>query len=311
MKKVKISVVTPVYNDWDCLKFLIKEIKLISNDKFSIDKIIVVNDGSQENCPELIYNDNKIQIINLTTNLGHQRAICIGLCYVNDNIKSSNFIIVMDSDGEDKPSDIPLLIEIAKKNSLNIVFAKRNKRSESFIFKLGYFIYKKVFKTLTKTEISFGNFSAIPIMKIQNIISNPDIWNHFSASIIKSRLKYNTMSTDRGSRYFGQSKMNFTNLVSHGLSSISIFIDIIIVRLLIVNSIAVLFSFIMLIILLLIKVFSSFQIPGWTPVYTLAIFNILIFSLIFTLLLVLIQLNNRSVLKKSPKSYYRDFILDE
>ena len=184
MKKQIISVVTPVYNDWDSLKFLIKEIKLISEDKFSIDKIIVVNDGSHEKCPEVISNDNKIEIINLTTNMGHQRAICMGLCYVNDNIKSSNFIIVMDSDGEDRPSDIPLLIGIAEKSSSKIVFAKRKNRSEGVLFKVNYFFYKIFFKILTGDKINFGNFSCIPKSKIGQIISNPDSWNHYSGSIL-------------------------------------------------------------------------------------------------------------------------------
>ena len=313
MKIFKISVVIPVYDDWESSVQLINEIILFFNKeyRYSIEKIIVVNDASQIPSPVELIDNEFIKIINLSTNLGHQRSIAIGLCYVYNNLVDSKYIIVMDSDGEDKPSDISSLLNKAYDSKDDIVFAKRTKRSESLSFKLNYFIYKKVFKILTNTEISFGNFCVIPFSKIQNIISNPDLWNHFSASIIKSRLKFTTLSTERGYRYFGKSKMNFTNLVTHGLSSISIFIDIIIVRLLVLNVIAVLISLSTLLSLFLIKVFSSYQIPGWTPVYTLAIFNILIFSLIFTLLLVLIQLNIRSVVKKPPKSYYNDFILDE
>ena len=146
---------------------------------------------------------------------------------------------------------------------------------------------------------------------LDRVLSNPDLWNHFSGSIIKSKINYKTIPTKRGIRYYGSSKMNFTNLVTHGLSSISIFIDVIIVRLLVFNFLALILSFIVLLSLLFIKVFTNYEIPGWTPIYTLGVFNILIFSLILILLLVLIQLSNRSVVKDSPKAFYQNFILNK
>ena len=42
--------------------------------------------------------------------MGHQRAICVGLCYANEKLDDSENIIVMDSDGEDKPTDILKLL---------------------------------------------------------------------------------------------------------------------------------------------------------------------------------------------------------
>ena len=312
MKKQIISIVTPVFNDWESLEKLIKEL-VYSASTFNaeIETIIAVNDASTIKPPNDIIDNPLIKILNLTTNLGHQRAIAIGLCYANDYLKNTSKLIVMDSDGEDKPSDIEKLLHKSELNKGDIIFAKREKRSEKLIFKINYFFYKKIFKLLTQSEISFGNFSLIPKEKIDNIISNPDLWNHYSATILKSKLNYSTCSTNRAKRYFGKSKMNFTNLLSHGLSSISIFTDLIIVRLLILNFIAIVFAFLILTSLFSIKVFSDYEIPGWTPIYTLAIFNILFFSLILTLLLVLIQLNNRNLVKKSPGSFYDKFILNQ
>lgn len=310
MNKPRICIVTPVYNDWESLLRLVNEISTEAQQNFfSIKKFIIINDGSNENPSSELIKNNMIDIINLSSNVGHQRSIAIGLCTVNNIINDIDFVIVMDSDGEDSPKDISGLIKYSLDNSC-VVFASREKRSESRFFKINYVLYKRLFRLLTKTEISFGNFSSIPKIFLDRITSNPDLWNHFSGSIIKSKINYKTIPTERGSRYYGSSKMNFTNLVTHGLSSIAIFIDVIIVRLLVFNFLALVFSFIVLLSLLFVKIFTNYEIPGWTPIYTLGFFNILIFSLIFILLLVLIQLSNRSVVKDSPKVFYKNFILN-
>lgn len=312
MKKQIISIVTPVFNDWRSLeKLTIELVDTASNFNTEIEKIVVVNDCSTIIPSNEIINNPLIKILNLSTNLGHQRAIAIGLCYANDYLKKTSKIILMDSDGEDKPSDITKLLKKSEENEGDIIFASREKRSEKLIFKINYFIYKKIFKFMTHSEISFGNFSLIPKEKIDSIIYDPDSWNHFSASIIKSKISYSKCLTKRGKRYFGKSKMNFTNLVVHGLSSISVFTDLVIVRLLICNVVAIILAFVALSLLLIVKVFSDYEIPGWTPIYTLGIFNVLFFSLIFTLLLVLIQLNNRNMVKRSPVSFYKYFLLKE
>ena len=46
----------------------------------------------------------QIEIIHLALNLGHQRAIAVGLCEIADR-EQIDAVIVMDSDGEDRPVD--------------------------------------------------------------------------------------------------------------------------------------------------------------------------------------------------------------
>ena len=186
---MKFSVVTPVYNDWDSLNILITEIIEISkSNDFDLVKIIVVNDGSSLKPINSLSQFNKLEIVNLATNMGHQRAICVGLCYANEKLDDSENIIVMDSDGEDKPSDIPKLLNQSISQNSPVIFAKRAKRSEGVTFKLYYILYKFLFNFLTGDNIRFGNFCVIKKRFIDNIVSNPDSWNHFSGSILKSKL---------------------------------------------------------------------------------------------------------------------------
>lgn len=69
-------------------------------------------------------------------NLGHQRAIAIGLAYVEAEM-SQDLVIVMDADGEDNPYKIDkLLTKYYQAKTPQIVFARRSKRSESRKFQL-------------------------------------------------------------------------------------------------------------------------------------------------------------------------------
>ena len=101
-------------------------------------------------------------MLRLRRNLGHQRAIAVGLAYVEDRFKH-DAVVVMDSDGEDDPSDVPRLLELLRaEGGRAIVFAERTRRSESWSFRFFYGLYKLLHRVLTGHGVRVGNFSAIP-----------------------------------------------------------------------------------------------------------------------------------------------------
>ena len=60
----------------------------------------------------------------------------------------------------------------------------------------------------------------------------PELWNNLPAAIMRSRLAFMRVGTVRGKRYAGETKMNFPGLVIHGLSAMSVYTDLIFVRVL-------------------------------------------------------------------------------
>ena len=98
--------------------------------------------------------------------------------------------------------------------------AQRSKRSESLIFRIFYWLYGRLFKLLTGASISSGNFSILPFSYLRRLIVEPSVWNHYAATMIKSKIPIRYVPTVRGVRYAGQSKMKFTNLVLHGLDGV-------------------------------------------------------------------------------------------
>ncbi|MDC3295644.1 glycosyltransferase, partial [Candidatus Pelagibacter sp.] len=110
----KITILVPVYNDWQSVFKLIKDINLqvsTLSDEFSV---IIINDASTENRPEFspdLNNLNSIQIINMKGNKGHARCIASGLKYIYEK-KEFDYVIPMDGDGEDRPEEIKNFIEL-------------------------------------------------------------------------------------------------------------------------------------------------------------------------------------------------------
>jgi len=309
---MKIICVAPVYNDWTALSKLVTEILLeAEKNKWELISMVAVNDCSSEDCDySLFTKEAPMQVINLAMNLGHQRAIAIGLSYIQDNFQNYDGVIVMDSDGEDKPEYISRLLQRAKESSFSkVVFAKRRKRSEKFIFRLFYIIYKIIFRLLTNNKISFGNFSFIPGTLLLHVISLPDLWNHYSGSIIRSRLNFDTVPIDRGKRYSGESRMNFNSLILHGLSSISIYLDVVTVKLLIITIVGFFIATLSLITVFILRIFTSYSIPGWASNISLTLANIILVMLII-LLLLLFHLNQRSKPSTPMMKLYRNFILN-
>ena len=233
---LKIGIVVPILSDWDSLEKLkssIVEVEALRNTNITL---IVVDDGSpQKVIPSanwLASPVRSIHIVRLKANLSHQRAIALGLVYVNSAM-DIDAVIVMDGDGEDRPADIVKLLDIHRTQRNHVIVAQRRRRTEGLRFKAGYAIFKFVFGLMTGKALQFGNFSLIPKDRIPNIVFNPNIWNSYSATVLRSRVPIKFVETDRGRRYFGRSRMNFPDLVVHGLSAISVYGDIVISRIII------------------------------------------------------------------------------
>ena len=85
--KAKIIILTPVYNDWKNLSRLLKKINKIFETQLKTKfELIILNDCSTEKYNPKKYKYkmiSKITIVSLYRNVGSQRAIAIGIKYLN------------------------------------------------------------------------------------------------------------------------------------------------------------------------------------------------------------------------------------
>ena len=221
----KITILIPVYNDWQSVSKLLDEINInVKGLDFEF-SIIVINDASTEAqfiTAENLDNLKSVRVMNMRENRGHARCIATGLKYVFEN-EEFDYVIPMDGDGEDRPEEIKFLIEEANYSPDKAIVGERIKRSENLIFKLSYSIHKLITYTFTGQSIKFGNYTCLPKSTVEKMIKDKATWSSFSGALTKVEKNRKASLSIRGTRYFGPSKMNFFNLVKHSLAIISVF----------------------------------------------------------------------------------------
>lgn len=263
-----LVVLVPVYNDWESLWLLIKNLNQIASQTSIEFSVMVVDDGStyapptQSNLEQVIGNIKLIEIIHLHTNLGHQRAIAVGLSEIFHR-HAYDYVVVMDADGEDKPIDVIQLIQANKETPKSIIVAQRAKRSEGVSFRTFYRLYKLTFRILVGKDLDYGNFCLIPKFHIGRLVFNPMVWNHLAASVSRSGLSIVKLRTERGDRYYGTSRMKFERLISHGMSAISVYLDTVMIRILISSSLIMVLTCIGVLAVVGLRFFTDLAIPGW------------------------------------------------
>ena len=228
----KITILIPIYNDWQSVFKLIKDINSqvsTLSDEFSV---IIINDASIENRPEFspdLNNLKSVQIINMKENKGHARCIASGLKYIYEK-KEFDYVIPMDGDGEDRPEEIKNFIEFTDQSEDKSIVGERIKRSESLFFKICYLFHKFLTLAFTGQSIRFGNFTCLSKITVEKMINEKATWNSFSGSLKKVEKDLLSIPSIRGTRYFGPSKMSFFNLLKHSLSIISVFRKTVLIR---------------------------------------------------------------------------------
>jgi hypothetical protein len=245
-------------------------------------------------------------IIKLRRNVGHQKAISIGLSYLSESIQEDQIAIVMDADGEDLSSTIPMLINELRDKEVDVCVAQRRRRVESLKFKSAYILYKLLFKVLTGRNINFGNFMAMKARSLRRLTAMQELPLHLAATTLISKLRIRHVIIDRGPRYAGQSKMNLVGLVLHAFRALMVFAEDVLVRVGLACSIIAGFSVLFAFFAVFLKLIG-FTTPGW---FSVAL-GVLIVIFLQTGVLALMTLILTGIMRSEKTAgtiVYQDFI---
>ena len=229
---MKIKILIPVYNDWQSVFKLLENINSEISGLEHEFSAIIVNDASTESRPEInlnLDNLNSIKIINMKENQGHARCNATGLKHIFEK-EDFDYVIPMDGDGEDRPEEIKQLIDNLNYHPDKPIVGERIKRSEGIFFKFCYFVHKLITYTFTGQSIKYGNYTCLPKSIVEKMINEKATWSSFSGALAKITKDRAIIPSERGTRYFGPSKMSFKNLIIHSLSIISVFRTNVLIR---------------------------------------------------------------------------------
>lgn len=125
---LKVSVIVPVYNEEGNVAELHREIKQVCEINNYTYEIIFINDGSTDKTDEVCRSLRPLKYINLRKNFGQTAAMDAGI-----KAARYDYIVTMDGDRQNDPSDIPAMIEYAKENNLDVVSGWRKNRKDTFV----------------------------------------------------------------------------------------------------------------------------------------------------------------------------------
>jgi hypothetical protein len=313
MKSVLLLI--PIYDDWDAVSGLLGQIGSLKLPRDFRLRALVIDDGSSLPAPDELFKRRAgsslsgLSVLELARNLGHQSAIAVGLGHIAHEKVSYDAVIVMDGDGEDAPGDILALLERWKDSGFrSAVFAERTQRSEGLVFKFFYQAYRLAYRLLTGTWISMGNFSLLPRDYVSRLILYPELWRHYPATVKKSKLPVLLAPTRRAERIDGSSKMNFYNLVLHGLGAITVHSDIVGVRSLVGVGVLLASCLALALGLLYTRFFTQVPVPIWTSTLLLYLTMIALQFFSSAIIFSFLTLASRSPIALNPARNYQGFV---
>jgi len=307
-------IVVPVYDDWESFEVLIGRLDTALAKAGMRTDVLVVDDASTTEPSRSMFADRRfdafgrIDVLRLRHNLGHQRAIAIGLAYVEKEL-SHDAVVVMDGDGEDEPTDVPrLLARLRAEGGKKIVFAERTRRSESLAFRVCYALYRIAHRFLTGRGVRVGNFSAVARVQLESLVAVSALWNHYAAAAYQSRQPICTIPTRRAPRIKGTSRMNVVALVAHGLSAISVQSEVVGVRLVVMAIIVAVLAASGLVAVVMVRLLTNLAIPGWAT-YTAGLLAMILFqSLLSAMIFSFMILAGRQGTTFLPLRDYRYYV---
>ena len=158
MKKDKILIVIPAYNEAENIENVIKEIKK----DIDYADILVVNDCSSDNTVEIV-EKNGVNCVTNVFNMRYAMAVQTGIKYAYQN--NYDYVIQMDADGQHIASEALKMYKELKKNDVDIVIGSRYLKDMGYPCPLFRRIGTKMFEWIIK--IFTGKRIADPLSGFQ------------------------------------------------------------------------------------------------------------------------------------------------
>jgi glycosyltransferase involved in cell wall biosynthesis len=213
LQEPELSIVIPVYDEQDNLDLLYQRLTQVMDSVKLSYEIIFVDDGSLDRSLDLMKSlvkmDERIMVVELARNFGHQVAISAGIDHARGKA-----VIIMDADLQDPPEVLPQFIDKWREGH-DVVYAIRNNRKEGWFKRSAYNIFYRLLQHVASIEIPLdaGDFCIMDRKVVDILVGMPER-NRFVRGIRSwVGLDQVGLAYDRESRYAGNSKYNFTRLL--------------------------------------------------------------------------------------------------
>ena len=157
----QLSVVVPLFNEQGTIETLWERLCAVLESLGVPFEVVLVDDGSRDATPRLIdalhERDDRVVVVRLSRNFGHQAALSAGLEHAQGRA-----VLVMDGDLQDPPELIPQFLRLWREGN-DVVYAVRRSRREGRGTRLGYWAFSRLLGWISDLEIppDSGDFSLL------------------------------------------------------------------------------------------------------------------------------------------------------
>lgn len=143
-----LSIVVPLYNEEDNVVLLTE--KIHENLQGYSYQIVYVDDFSTDRTRQVVNSmkDTRVHLLSLRKNYGQSLALAAGIDYAQ-----GEYIITMDGDLQNDPSDIPVMLSHVLEGEYDVVTGIRQKRKDSLVKKIPSKIANFLVRRVTKLDI--------------------------------------------------------------------------------------------------------------------------------------------------------------
>lgn len=219
-KKLELSVVVPVFNEEAVLPEFIKRLKKVLSSSKKTYEVIFVDDGSRDQSVSKI-NEAKwsqASVISFVSNAGHMAALDAGY-----RAATGNYVISLDSDLQHPPELIPVLLETAQSQNVDVVYAARSSRVEdSWLKRNSALMYYSLARKLSGIPVddSAADFRLISQSVVEIIRSLPPGTLVFRLLIPSLGFPSAVVNYKASERHAGESKYTLTRMTKLSVESL-------------------------------------------------------------------------------------------
>lgn len=259
-----VSIVLPVYNEAKVLPILAARIAAVLNLCPLDYEIVFVNDGSRDESPQVLDQlataSDKVRVVHLSRNFGHQAAVQAGLTHARGDA-----IVLMDSDMQDAPEAIPRFL--AKwRAGYDVVYAIRTQRKENVVKRFLFSAFHRLMASVASVPIpaDAGIFGLIDRRVAAQIIALGETDRYFPGLRSWVGLRQTGIVVERNARYDEQPRVSLRGLFRLAKTAMFSFSSFPLAIFHVIGAVAALVFVGLSGYSIFCKLFTSLAIPGWT-----------------------------------------------
>ena len=268
-----VSIVVPVFDEAETVQAFYQEIyPYLKSEPYKFE-LIFVDDGSKDNTLSILeqisHDDDRVKVIALARNFGHQIALTCGLDYAEGDA-----VITMDGDLQHPPQLLPLLLSKWEEGFEVVQTIRRETRGVSLFKRISSRSFYRLINAMSSVSIIEGG-SDFRLMD-RNVLLTFRRFREKARFIrgIIGNIGYRQVQIEfvAPPRYAGSSKFSLKKMMAFALDGITAYSRLPLRFALYMGILMSLLSFTLTIDVIYTKFFTPDSVPGWATIAASVLF---------------------------------------